>query len=327
MVAGLTLYPHTWGAMVPANSAEGIIACSPAAAVPFPHGRRDRVVTGWRRCPQGRKVLRVCWRSRGCLPKSRMVRHSRGLHKPRSVSTSTVNVGGTAGATWRSKACSGGTHAPRCVAGWRCQAMGIALPRYRTLTTMAAGRSWWAVASTAQGQGLARPPGQHPAQQGHKTGWHHHLGRTGGRFVGAITEPLAQRLPHRMPGPHACQGADEGVLTGPVEPGPGADPFLQSHRRQWVLGQLAGAQGKHRAPATPRMVLRGAGQTGTPNARRSRWMPPPWATDLWSWRSVCSTGAAPSRWPGSSCRRQRAGPGKPSGYACSSTCRLPSPRP
>ena len=104
--------------------------------------------------------------------------------------------------------------------------------------------------------------------------------------------------------------------------GPGAGPLLWSHRRQRVRGRPARPQGKHGAPATARMVLRGPRQTGcpAPGAPRGslfcppccagsctggrgtswpwRWMPPPWATGLPCWRAACSTGgcAIPVAW-------------------------------
>ncbi len=55
-----------------------------------------------------------------------------------------------------------------------------------------------------------------------------------------------------------------GHRPGFVEPGPGVGARLWSHCRQGLLGPPAGAQGKHRAPATARMVLRSPRQTGYP---------------------------------------------------------------
>ena len=60
---------------------------------------------------------------------ARMRRHSRGLHRPRSASTSTVQPGGTAGRKRRSRRRIGPSHAPGALPGRMAQATGMALPR------------------------------------------------------------------------------------------------------------------------------------------------------------------------------------------------------
>ena len=55
--------------------------------------------------------------------------HSRGLHRPRSASTSTVQPGGTAGRSRRSKRRMVPSHGPGTLPGRTAQATGIAEPR------------------------------------------------------------------------------------------------------------------------------------------------------------------------------------------------------
>jgi hypothetical protein len=87
----------------------------------------------------------------GCQPFAVMCRHNRGLHKPRSVRTSTVMDGGTAGASRVSSRSNSGIHAPLPWCGSTTQATGMALPRYSTLMASTTCRSRRDVASTASG--------------------------------------------------------------------------------------------------------------------------------------------------------------------------------
>ncbi|MFN8536391.1 MAG: LLM class flavin-dependent oxidoreductase [Thermomicrobiales bacterium] len=65
----------------------------------------------------------------GRRTRRRLSAFSRGLHSPRSASTSTSMPGGTAGRSQRSRRRLGPIHAPGRLAGSTCQATGSAVPR------------------------------------------------------------------------------------------------------------------------------------------------------------------------------------------------------
>jgi hypothetical protein len=89
-----------------------------------------------------------------------------------------------------------------------------------------------------QGQVLAAPPGQHPAQQGGEARGHLELGPAGGGLVRPVVGPLAQVLAQAMPGPERQQGRDDGRLAGaagqhrPVHPQRQAAPLGRAQHRQ-----------------------------------------------------------------------------------------------
>ena len=102
-----------------------------------------------------------------------------------------------------------------------------------------------------QGQMVALPPGQKPAQQGSEAKGYFYLGVTRSGLVWAAVKPLPQVLAQTVPESQAYQGGDHRVLTGAVREDRPIDPPGQTSLLGWSeVGKLLGNSLVHLVPFT-----------------------------------------------------------------------------